>query len=258
MRLPNLTVARVAALAALVAAAACSDSPFDPLAGSSPSYAKGGRPKPPPPPPPAITHDPILFIHGWNASSATWNTMVANFKAAGYIDAEIANWSYNYRSSNAATASLIKQKVDSILAATGATKVDIITHSMGTLSARYYTRNLGGDLKVDALVSLGGANHGTSTAYFCFDISCAEMRPNSTFLTNLNSVDETWGDPRYATWATPCDEVINPRSSVALIGAMNTETLCMSHSALHEDSGVFSQVRDFLIATPLLATIPEL
>ena len=79
-------------------------------------------------------------------------------------DAELVNWSYNFNQSNATTASLISKKVDSILKATGATHVDIITHSMGSLSARYYVRNLGGDGKVDALVSLGGTNHGTTTA----------------------------------------------------------------------------------------------
>ena len=125
--------------------------------------------------------------------------MVNRFKADGWTDAELVNWSYNYRQSNATTAAQIQQKVDSILTATGATKVDIITHSMGPLSARYYIRNLGGLGKVDALVSLGGANHGTSMA-LCFDASCVEMRPNSTFLTNLNSGDETPGSPRYATW----------------------------------------------------------
>jgi triacylglycerol lipase len=50
--------------------------------------------------------------------------------------------------------------------------------------------------------------------------------------------------------------VINPRSSVLLEGATNTETLCMSHSTLHEDSGVYGQVRDYVIATPLLAAAP--
>jgi triacylglycerol lipase len=182
--------------------------------------------------------------------------MVSRFKADGWTNAELANWSYNFRQSNATTASIIAQKVDSILAVTGATKVDIITHSMGTLSARYYVRNLGGEGKVDALVSLGGANHGTTTASLCFDVSCVEMRPNSTFLANLNSVDETWGTPRYATWWSDCDEVINPHSSVLLNGATNTQTSCMSHSQLHEDVGVYQQVRDMVNTAPVLAVAP--
>jgi triacylglycerol lipase len=246
-------VARVAALLAIVSVTACSDSPLSPLSPASADFARGGGGKPPKPPKPTPTHDPILFVHGWNASSSTWSTMVSRFKADGWTSAELVNWSYNYRQSNATTAQQIQQKVDSILAATGATKVDIITHSMGPLSARYYVRYIE-DGKVDALVSLGGANHGTNTASFCFDISCVEMRPGSTFLTNLNSVDETWGVPRYATWWSPCDGVINPQTSALLDGATNTQTACISHSALHEDAGVYQQVRDMVNVPRLLAT----
>ena len=247
MRLfPIVFVRRGAALAALLSIAACSDSPLDPLSPGAGSFARGGKPKP------RITHDPILFIHGWNASSATWNTMVSRFKADGWTNAELANWSYNFHSSNANTAAIIKQKVDSILAGTGATKVDIITHSMGALSARYYVRFVE-DGKVDALVSLGGPNHGTTWASICFDISCVEMRPNSTFLTNLNSGDETAGSPRYATWWSNCDEIINPRTSVLLSDAINTQTVCMTHANLHEDGAVYAQVRDLVNVAPVVA-----
>ena len=242
---PTPGLSRLAGLLALVVVSACSaDSVMDPL---SANYAKGGH-KPPPPPPPA--HNPILFVHGLNASSSTWTTMVSRFKNDGWTNAELANWSYDYTKSNATTASIIAKKVDSILKATGATQVDIITHSMGAMSARYYVRNLGGDGKVDALVTLGGTNHGTTTASICsfLWISCVEMLPGSTFLSNLNSIDETWGTPRYGTWWSPCDEVINPLSSALLDGAINTETACLQHSDLHEDATVYAQVRDFVNA----------
>ncbi|HEX8743779.1 MAG TPA: triacylglycerol lipase [Thermoleophilaceae bacterium] len=191
-------------------------------------------------------HDPILFVHGWNSSSSTWNTMVGRFQQDGWTSAQLNNWSYNTAQSNVTTAGQIRDKVDGILAATGATKVDVVTHSMGALSSRYYLKNLGGDVKVDEWVSLGGPNHGTDTANFCWDTSCVEMRPGSSFLTALNSGDETPGTPTYRTWWSPCDEVINPDSSVALGGATNTQTACLSHSALHEDATVYAQVRDFV------------
>src|SRR4051794_22823784 len=194
----------------------------------------------------ADAHDPILFVHGWNSSSSTWNTMVSRFQADGWTASELNNWSYDWHQSNATTASAIKTKVDGILAATGATKVDIISHSMGGLSSRYFIKNLGGGAEVDDWVSLGGPNHGTDTANFCFDASCVEMRQNSTFLKSLNSGDETPGAVNYGTWWSPCDEVINPDSSVALTGAANTQTACMSHSSLHEDANVYAQVRDFV------------
>src|SRR3954471_23089431 len=193
----------------------------------------------------ASAHDPILFVHGWNSNSSTWNTMISRFTADGWTAAELNNWSYNYSQSNATTASQIATKVNQILAATGAAKVDLISHSMGGLSTRYYVRNLGGGAKVDDYVSLGGPNHGTNTASFCFSTSCKEMRIGSSFLSALNSGDETPDvGVNWMTWWSPCDEVINPDSSVALNGATNTQTACISHSSLHEDATVYAQVRD--------------
>lgn len=203
----------------------------------------------------APLHDPIIFVHGYNASSSTWLTMVSRFKSSGYTDAELVNWSYDYRLSNATTAAALKTKIDGVLAATGAQHVDIITHSMGALSARYLVRNLlpAGDTRVDALVTLGGTNHGTVTAFGCSSISCTEMRPYSSFLTKLNATDETWGAPRYGTWWSSCDEVIYPQTSAKLSGAVNTQTACLRHSQLHEDVTVYNQVSQFVHPTFLAA-----
>lgn len=194
----------------------------------------------------APTRHPILFVHGWNSSGSTWNNMVARFKADGWTDAQLMAFSYNVSQSNATTAKDIATRVDQLMATNGTTKVDIISHSMGGLSSRYYAKNLGGDAKIDAWVSLGGPNHGTNTASACFSTSCVEMRIGSSFLAALNSGDETPGVPRYGTWWSPCDEIINPDSSVALSGATNTQTACISHSALHEDAAVYAQVRDYV------------
>jgi triacylglycerol lipase len=199
-----------------------------------------------PPAATALVHDPILFVHGWNSSSSTWTTMIGRFQADGWASNELYNWQYDYKQSNATTASQISTKVNEILAATGATKVDIISHSMGGLSSRYYAKNLGGSAKIDEWVSLGGPNHGTDTANFCFDTSCKEMRIGSTFLTSLNATDETPGTPNYRTWWSACDSVINPDSSVSLVGAVNTQTACISHGDLHENATVYGQVRDFV------------
>ena len=233
---------RYGALVALLFVAACNGDSL-----LTPSGA--GRDVVPPPPPP---HYPILFVHGFNASAATWLTMVGRFKTDGYTDQELVNFSYDYRLSNATTAQTIARKVDSVLLATGAHHVDIITHSMGALSARYYVRNLlpVGDRRVDAVVNLGGTNHGTITAFGCTPISCTEMRPYSTFVTKLNATDETWGTPRYATWWSGCDEVIYPQTSAKLSGAVNTQTACLKHSDLHENFTVYTQVRDLVKQTP--------
>ena len=186
---------------------------------------------------------PILFVHGWNSSASTWDPMVASFKAAGWTDAELNRWSYNTSQSNATTAQEIATRVANIRAATGVDKVDIIAHSMGSLSSRYFLKNLGGDLVVDDWISLGGPNHGTDTANFCFSTACFEMRVGSGFLAGLNSGDESPGAPAYATYWSSCDTVVNPDSSVPVVGATNTKTACVSHNGLLTDSAVFSAVK---------------
>lgn len=173
--------------------------------------------------------------------------MIGRFRKDGWQGSELLAFSYDANLSNATTAATIAQRVTDLKAATGAAQVAIVTHSMGTLSARYYVRNLSGEGNVSAIISLAGANHGTNTAYFCLSaVSCQEMIPGSAFLTALNSEDETWGAPRYATWWSPCDEVINPDSSILLSGATNTQTACISHSGYYSSSTVYAQVRDFV------------
>lgn len=191
--------------------------------------------------------DPIVFVHGWNSDGSTWDTMAGRFRADGRPAGQLDQWSYPTSQSNVTTAHRLAAEIDRVLAATGATKVDLVTHSMGALSSRYYLKHLGGDRKVDAWVSLAGPNHGTNTAYFCAGASCAEMRPGSPFLNELNAGDETPGAPRYATWWSPCDSVINPDSStVALSGAVNTETGCIQHTDFPVDARVYEEVKSHL------------
>jgi triacylglycerol lipase len=195
----------------------------------------------------AAVREPIIFVHGYNSSGAIWQTMADRFRADGYTDAELVAWSYDWAQSNATTAKQLGTRIDELLAATGASKVDIVTHSMGGLSARYFVKSVrGGAKKVDGWVSLAGPNHGTNTALFCGTQSCVEMRPGSNFLSKLNSKDETPGAPRYATWWSSCDQVILPQTSTPLSGAANTQTACLQHSQLYTDAIVYAQVRDWV------------
>jgi triacylglycerol lipase len=196
----------------------------------------------------ASAQDPILFVHGWSESSSLWSTMIKNFEKDGYPKSYLSAYSYNSNTSNKTLAETeVKSRVESLKKATGAAKVDIIAHSMGSLNSRWYIKFVsGGEANVDDWVSLGGPNHGTDTANACFSTACVEMRIGSTFLSELNATDETPGAVSYGTWWSPCDSIINPDSSVALSGATNTKTACLSHTALTTDSTVYSQVREFV------------
>ncbi|MEU9802955.1 triacylglycerol lipase [Streptomyces sp. NPDC051000] len=191
----------------------------------------------------ALAPDPIVFVHGWNPDASPWQNLAARFQADGWPADRLDRWSYDATQSNATTATRLADEIERVLALTGASKVDVITHSMGSLSSRYYLKHLDGAAKVDAWVSLGGPNHGTETARWCGGAPCVEMRPGSEFLKDLNSGDETPGTTRYGTWRSPCDNVINPTGSVALDGALNRTTACLGHSALRTDEAVYNEVR---------------
>jgi len=194
----------------------------------------------------AAGHEPIVFVHGWNSNGSTWDTMRSRFAADGWSAGELNAWTYNTAQSNATTASQLAAFVDDVRARTGAAQVDLVTHSMGGLSSRYYLKNLDSAGKVDEWVSLGGPNHGTQTANGCSQTSCVEMRPGSAFLKNLNQGDETPGAFRYGTFWSNCDGVIIPADSTVLAGAVNTNVGCVTHSGLHENAAVYAQVRDFV------------
>jgi triacylglycerol lipase len=195
----------------------------------------------------ASHHNPILFVHGYTSNAATWDTVRARFVADGWESNYLYAYTFSSTKSNASIAQDVANRVNEIRAATGAAKVDIITHSMGGLSSRYYIKFLGGVNYVDDWVSLAGPNHGTTWAYGCFFFSpCNQMIPGSSFLNNLNSGDETPGAVNYGTFWSSCDELINPDTSTILSGATNTNVGCLSHSGVKDSAAVYAQVRDFV------------
>jgi triacylglycerol lipase len=120
--------------------------------------------------------------------------------------------------------------VDKVLAATGATKVDIVGHSQGTLMPDYYAKYLGGAAKVNAYISLAPLWHGTgtgdvqpllATAFgsaaadqpvpFC--AACGEMSASSTFIAHMRDGGVAVPGIRYTNIVTRYDELVTPYTS---------------------------------------------
>ena len=214
-------------LATVTLAAACGDS-------SGPDY-------------PTLNHDPILFVHGVNGSPKDFAEMRARFEADGWRDGvELFAFTYSSTVTNAANAQAVRNNVKYIMEKTGAGKVDIVSHEMGSLSSRFYIRHFDGLGNVDAWVSVGGPNHGTSKELGCTAIPCQEMGVGSAFITMLNADVEGPPPVRYATWASPCDDRVEPRSSPAVWDAANYITGCLSNADLIRDPGVYAQVKAFV------------
>jgi len=92
---------------------------------------------------------PILVNHGYCVFAFNYggSSPNADFQGTGEI---------------AASAGQLASFVTQVLAATGASKVDIVGHSQGGMMPRYYLKFLGGAAYVSTLVGLAPSNHGTT------------------------------------------------------------------------------------------------
>ncbi|RKS08199.1 triacylglycerol lipase [Nocardiopsis sp. Huas11] len=201
---------------------------------------------------PAAAHaqerDPVLFVHGYSGNATNWDPMIADFTADGWDRDDLHSISYDYDASNTETAELIAEEVDAILAESGGDAVDVVTHSMGGLSSRWYLKILGGHEHVDQWISLAGPNQGSSVRLPCVATapSCQEVVEGSGFLQELNAGDPTPGDTAYTTFRSLCDLIVRPSTNVTLSGADNRLVGCVSHTAFLRDDGVSEDVRDVL------------
>lgn len=191
----------------------------------------------------AAAKNPVLFIHGLTGSASNWNTMISRLVSDGWprniLFAFTFSNPYDYTSgANARNAIEVNNWVNYILSVTGASKVDIVCHSMGGLSSRYWIKFMGGASKVDDYVSICSPHHGTTLSMF----TGGDMAPGSALLTMLNSGDETPGSISYTCIWSPIDELVIPGSSGRLSGATN-RMVYTYHIAALTNSQVYSIVR---------------
>ncbi|MFW9914138.1 MAG: esterase/lipase family protein [Candidatus Thorarchaeota archaeon] len=216
-------------------------------------------------PSPSLNHNPILFIHGWRKDKSDFDSLMEWFRADGWSNTTLQAYNFDERNNcsvptNIDNANRIQQWVDTILAETGAAKIDLVAHSMGGLSSRYYLKFLNGIAKVDDYVSLGSPHHGE-------DISaCGQDGVNALALL-INEGDETPGgllDDTLGDREDPVSGVIYngahvpgnvsytsiysrddaiPYISPPLDGAKNVEVQGLTHSQLYQDEGVYELIR---------------
>jgi triacylglycerol esterase/lipase EstA (alpha/beta hydrolase family) len=189
---------------------------------------------------PSAAHPrPVVLVNGTFANQITsWNAVSPLLKNNGYCV-----YTFNYGGlfagqigsygPVATSAGELKTKVDQVLAATGAAKVDLVGWSQGGMMPRYYLKNLGGAAKVNALIGLAPSNHGTTLSglailagYFPGALplvgalcpACTDQIVGSPFLTNLNAGGDTVPGVKYTVIQSRYDEVVTPYTSAFLSG----------------------------------------
>ena len=199
---------------------------------------------------PSAAHpDPVILVHGTFADmSDSWQALSPLLFDHGYCVYALNYGSYNGSGALGihatgrieSSASQLSAFVNRVLAATGASKVDLVGHSQGGMMPGYYLKYLGGASKVNALVGLAPSNHGTtlnriftlagyfpgSNAFLADCPACQEQEAGSPSITNLNAGGETVPGVKYTVIESRNDEVVTPYTSAFLTDAsVNNITL---------------------------------
>jgi hypothetical protein len=142
--------------------------------------------------------------------------------------------------------------VDEVRAATCQPRVDIVAHSMGSLSSRYYIKNLGGQERVNTYVTLGGMHHGLFTPCLAPDFLdvCVwqELCQWGAFIQQLNADPATPGELHWVSIYGTADETV-PNESSHLEGAENISIEGAEHfgeNGLEQREDVYAEVRRVL------------
>jgi triacylglycerol lipase len=194
---------------------------------------------------------PVVFVHGWNGSETMWATAVDRFEAAGYTSGDISVIYYDSALSAQDAAAILATEVDHLRSYTGESRVDIVSHSYGSMVTRYCVELGGCAGKVDHWMSLAGADNGTSLAGLCAFLSpsCADMSGQSTTIAQLQAAwpqISALGVEVEVQW-TPNDGVILPATnSQNPAPAVNIQVSgTLTHNDLPTDPGVLDETLDF-------------
>ncbi len=144
----------------------------------------------------ADTTYPVLLVHGGIGSPTDFDQMAGWLVSDGYrpytVDLGFPGID------TAANAEKIRAKADQIRAETGASKVHLVGHSMGGLSARYYIKILDGLPFVASYTAFGTPQHGNPNGCLLVPDQC----PDSPVLQRLNRGDDTPGGIFYTSIAS--------------------------------------------------------
>src|SRR5580693_1847837 len=210
---------------------------------------------------PSAAHPyPVILVHGTLANkNDNWQAAAPILANHGYCV-----FAFNYGGSAAtsdlqgtgdiaASAAQLATFVNTVLAATGAGKVDLVGHSQGGMMPRYYINFLGGAAKVDKLVALAPSNYGTTldgltvlgkTLGLLVPVNsvlsttceaCVQQEVGSSFLATLNA-EPTVSSVSYTVIESRDDEVVTPYTNAFLPAGPNVTNITLQNQCPLDES----------------------
>jgi len=175
---------------------------------------------------PSAERPPLLLVHGYGCSRAAWWWLRRRLEAHGRVVATL-NLEPIYADIERYVEPLA-QRIDEVLAATGAARLILVGHSMGGLVIRVYLRRYGAD-KVLRVVTLGTPYGGSELARIGFGVNGHQMVPGNDWLVRL--AEEPLHVETTAIYS-PHDNYVMPQANLLLAGAKRCVLDGLGHLAM--------------------------
>lgn len=111
-------------------------------------------------------------------------------------------------------------------------RLDIVGFSLGGIVARYYVQRMGGLARAGRFLSVATPHHGTWVAFASRLPAALQLRPNSSFLRDLDSDAERLAGIRFSSIWSPLDLMIVPSFSSRMRVGKNIAVWALQHQAL--------------------------
>ncbi len=199
--------------------------------------------------------NPVLLIHGISDTIAVFSKMVPYLSRLGW---SVHHFNMIPNNGDCCLDVLAKQVADYVAQTFDPQQpIDIVGFSMGGIVSRYYIQRLGGAERVQRFVSISAPNNGTLAGYLSWRPGCVQMRPDSTFLQDLNqdAVDILERLNFTVIW-TPYDLMIVPPNSSQMPVGKEVTVPVRLHSWMLTDARSLQAVAKAL-SEPILANSRE-
>lgn len=191
---------------------------------------------------------PILLVPGWLGRSLDMMALKERLVRDGWEEEVVLPLEFEDPvGSSQEHAEELAEALRSVLARTGARRVDIVAHSMGGLAVWVLLQEKGALLPIQRVVFLATPFEGTVTAHLAWGEGGAEMIPGSEFLQELQEGGWPQRWVEVLTVRTPLDLTVVPWAGATLMGVRDRVICCPTHQGLLDHEETFTIVRDFLL-----------
>lgn len=161
---------------------------------------------------------PVLLVHGIVDNRSIFVHLARVLRRRGHGIVQAVNYSplTAFTGDIRAAARDLGEHVERLCAVAGVDRVHVIGHSLGGLIARYYVQRLGGDDRVDTLITLGSPHRGSYLAHLVPPtIVPRQLQPGSDLLHELTEPAPGCRTRFIAVWSR-MDQLIVPQRSARL------------------------------------------